>query len=212
MIQAKKKADEEEKERNSEMERRKMGQEIQKMKKEKDEQELKKIAEDRRREKMEDELAKKKILEKIQQDREEKQKKYAQDKVEAEKAREVERARQEQQKLVEKQAEAARNSNSARLQFRFTDGSSVVNQFTPEQKLQEARDFVEQVSSSNSLYLILILISKILKKLREMNQSTSFSMHSSFPKREYTSADLSKTLRELGLAPSASLLIIPVRI
>lgn len=36
-------------------------------------------------------------------------------------------------------------------------------------------------------------------------------MHTSYPKREFTEADMTKTLRDLQLAPSASLLIIPVR-
>ena len=43
-----------------------------------------------------------------------------------------------------------------------------------------------------------------------MKESQSFSMHSSFPKREYTSNDMTLTLRELQLAPTATLLIIPV--
>ena len=93
--------------------------------------------------------------------------------------------------MQERAAEAAQSSSAARLQFRFTDGSSVISQFAPEQTLMDARRFVEQT-------------------LREMNQSVGFSMHSSFPKREYTTLDMPLTLRELGLAPSASLLIIPV--
>lgn len=44
-----------------------------------------------------------------------------------------------------------------------------------------------------------------------MNESQSFTMHSTFPKRDYTEADMSQTLRDLQLAPSATLLIIPVR-
>ena len=43
-----------------------------------------------------------------------------------------------------------------------------------------------------------------------MNGIQSFSMHSSFPKREYTNDDMQSTLRDLQLAPTATLLIIPV--
>ena len=43
-----------------------------------------------------------------------------------------------------------------------------------------------------------------------MNETQSFSMHSTFPKRDYGEADMSQTLRDLQLAPSATLLIIPV--
>ena len=35
-------------------------------------------------------------------------------------------------------------------------------------------------------------------------------MHSSFPKREYTLNDMESTLRDLQLAPTSTLLIIPV--
>jgi len=42
-----------------------------------------------------------------------------------------------------------------------------------------------------------------------MNEIQSFSMHSTFPKRDYSEADMSKTLRDLQLAPSATILIIP---
>lgn len=191
-IQEKKKVAQDERERNSELERRKMGQELLKMKRDREEEELRRIAEEKRREKQQDELAKKKVLEQIRLDREEKQKKYSQEKVELERAEAERKAKLELQRQQEKQAEAARNSNVARLQFRFVDGSSVVNQFTPDQTLDEVRQFVAQ-------------------KLKEMNETSPFAMHTSYPKREFTAADMSSTLRDLQLAPSASLLIIPMR-
>lgn len=190
LIQEKKRLEQEEKDRNSELERRKMGQEVLKMKREKDEDEIKKLAEEKRREKMQDEQAKRRVLEQIKLDREEKQKKYSKEREEAEKVEAERKAKLEVQKQQEKQAEAARNSNAARLQFRFVDGSTLVSAFTPEQTLDEVRQFVAQ-------------------KLKEMNETAPFAMHSSYPKREYTQADMTSTLRELQLAPSASLLVIP---
>ena len=44
-----------------------------------------------------------------------------------------------------------------------------------------------------------------------MNESQSFSMHSTFPKRDYTESDMSQTFRDLQLAPSATILIMPIR-
>ena len=44
-----------------------------------------------------------------------------------------------------------------------------------------------------------------------MNETPSFSMHLTFPKRDYNESDMSQTLRDLQLAPSATILIIPVR-
>lgn len=69
LIQEKKRAEDEDKQRQQEIERRKMGQELLKQKQLKDEQELKKLADQKRKEKLEDELAKKKVMERIQQDR-----------------------------------------------------------------------------------------------------------------------------------------------
>jgi hypothetical protein len=107
------------------------------------------------------------------------------------KVKEAERVRQDLARQQEKAAEAARNSNVARIQFRFTDGSSTVGQFEPDQLLRDAHQFVEQ-------------------RLKDIGQSVQFGLHSSFPKREYTVSDMDTTLRQLGLAPSASLLVIPV--
>lgn len=106
---------------------------------------MRKIAEDKRREKLEDELAKKRILEKIRQDREDKQKKYEKEKNQIKDANQAERLKKEQQKALEKQAEASKNSNIARIQFRFVDGSFISKQFDPEQTLSDAKDFVIQV-------------------------------------------------------------------
>jgi hypothetical protein len=192
LIQEKKKAEEEEKERNSEMERRKLGQEILKAKREKEEQELRKIADEKRKEKLEDELAKQRIKERIQQDREEKQKKYAKEKEEFENSKKAQSEQQELARQQQAQADLARQSQIARIQFRFVDGSSVNQQFDPNQTLDDARSFVAD-------------------KLKERNDTHSFSLHSSFPKREYTSVDMAKTLRDLQLAPSASLLVIPIK-
>ncbi len=116
-----------------------------KSKKDKEEQELKRIAEEKRKEKLDDELAKKRIIERIQQDREDKQKKYAQEKVELEKSKEAAHTQLELAKQQERLIEAAAKSTFARIQFRLTDGSSVVNQFDPNQTLDEARLFITEV-------------------------------------------------------------------
>lgn len=100
-------------------------------------------------------MAKKRILEKIRQDREEKQKKYLEEKNQSENAKEKERLRLEQQKILEKQAEAARNSSIARIQFRFVDGSCISKQFESDQTLSDAKDFVIQVRIKEKLNFVL---------------------------------------------------------
>lgn len=191
-IQEKKKQDEEEKEKQLEIERRKMGQEILKSKKEREEQELKRIAEQKRQEKIEDQLAKQRIKEKIQQDREDKQKKYSQEKEEMIKIKENAAKQQELLKQQQETSEALARSHIARIQFRLINGSSIVKQFDSDQTLDDARKFISD-------------------KLRDMNETSSFSMHSTFPKRDFTEIDMAQTLRTLQLFPSASILIMPIR-
>lgn len=42
------------------------------------------------------------------------------------------------------------------------------------------------------------------------NRYGNFSLATMFPRREFTSEDLNKTLLELELAPSASIVLLPV--
>lgn len=191
-IQEKKRLEDEENEKVRELERRRLGQEVVKAKSDKEELEMKRLAEQKRKEKLEDELAKRRVMERIKEDREAKQQKYAAEKSELDKTKEAARVQKELAKQQQQMIDAANKGKFARIQFRLTDGSSVVNQFEPEQTLEDARAFIAE-------------------KLKEMNESTTFTMHSTFPKRDYTVQDMSSTLRDLQLVPSATLLIIPTR-
>ncbi|XP_035531845.1 UBX domain-containing protein 4 [Morone saxatilis] len=79
-------------------------------------------------------------------------------------------------------------STIARIQFRLPDGSSFTNQFPSQSRLQEARNFAAQEVG---------------------NRYGNFSLATMFPRREFTSEDLDKTLLELELAPSASIVVLP---
>ncbi|XP_049583656.1 UBX domain-containing protein 4 isoform X2 [Syngnathus scovelli] len=79
-------------------------------------------------------------------------------------------------------------STTTRLQFRLPDGSSFTNQFSSQNKLQEVNQFVIQEVG---------------------NRNSNFSMATMFPRREFTSEDLNKTLLELGLSPSSSIVLLP---
>lgn len=191
-IQDRKRLADEENDRKSELERRKSGQEIVQAKKDKEDSEMKQIAVDKRKEKLADEVAKKRVLDRIKEDREEKQKRYASEKTEIDKVKEDARIKRELVKQQERMIEEANKGKVSRIQFRLTDGTSVIGQFDPEQKLEDARAF-------------------IVEKLTEMNESTVFTMHSTFPKRDYVAQDMMSTLRDLQLVPTATLLIIPTR-
>ncbi len=49
-----------------------------------------------------------------------------------------------------------------------------------------------------------------MKKLRELDYSQSFAMHTMHPKRVLGNDDMNKSLKDLELAPTATILVIPV--
>ncbi|KAF7709907.1 hypothetical protein HF521_016757 [Silurus meridionalis] len=89
---------------------------------------------------------------------------------------------------TQEEVDARERSAIARIQFRLPDGSSLTNQFPSETKLQEARQFAAQEVG---------------------NRFGRFSLATMFPRREFTAEDLEKTLLELELAPSASIVLLP---
>lgn len=192
LLQEKKAKEEEDKLRQQEIERRKMGQELLKMKQQKEQEEAKRLAEDKKRERQQEELAKKKVLEKIQQDREEKKRKYDEEKERIQKEKDEERRKVETEQEAKRQLEAAQRSSIARIQFRLTDGSTIIEQFNPDQTLNE----------------VMNLLSDRLKEINYPNRG--FALHSTYPKRVFGNEHMNVSLRELQLAPTASLLIMPV--
>nr|XP_057938712.1 UBX domain-containing protein 4 [Doryrhamphus excisus] len=105
-----------------------------------------------------------------------------------EKAKKVAQQAEQAEEEARKAAIVRQRSTIARLQFRLPDGSSFTNQFSSQSKLQEAHQFAVQEAG---------------------NRYGNFSMATMFPRREFTSEDLNKTLLELDLAPSASIVLLP---
>uniref|UniRef100_T2M8H8 UBX domain-containing protein 4 n=1 Tax=Hydra vulgaris TaxID=6087 RepID=T2M8H8_HYDVU len=77
-------------------------------------------------------------------------------------------------------------SNSTRIQFRLPDGSSLSNQFPADAMFLSLHDF-------------------ICKHMRESN----LRLTTLFPKYEFTTSDMEKSLRELSLVPNASIIVSP---
>uniref|UniRef100_A0A8B9KHD8 UBX domain-containing protein 4 n=1 Tax=Astyanax mexicanus TaxID=7994 RepID=A0A8B9KHD8_ASTMX len=121
-------------------------------------------------------------------DRADRAARYAKNNEEAEAARIAAlQARQAEQEMKRETTERERSA-IARIQFRLPDGSSLTNQFPSETRLQEARQFAAQ----------------------EVGQKYgNFSLATMFPRREFTAEDLGRTLLELELAPSASIVLLP---
>ncbi|KAG8187705.1 hypothetical protein JTE90_000171 [Oedothorax gibbosus] len=184
----KKAQEEKEKEKQEEIQRRTMGKAIQQAEQTKQDKEMQEWAKNRAKEKEEERLAREKVKAMIAQDRAERAAKY-------QKTKEVEQAEKERAAKSREEAErsmrsAAMNSNEARIQFRKPDGSCSTHSFSADATLADARRFViEEVRPPFS----------------------NFTLCTTFPRRHFAESNYSESLRDLQLAPSAVLLILPAQ-
>ncbi|XP_071340765.1 UBX domain-containing protein 4 [Trachinotus anak] len=179
---------EEENEIRKEMERRKMGKDMLDFKRKQEEDKTKRLLEERNREKAEERAARERVKQQIAMDRADRAVRYAKTQEEEKAAKDaLLQARQAEQE-ARREALVRERSTIARIQFRLPDGSSFTNQFPSQSRLQEARFFAVQEVG---------------------NRYGNFSLATMFPRREFTSEDLDKTLLELELAPSASIVLLP---
>ncbi|XP_041806177.1 UBX domain-containing protein 4 isoform X2 [Chelmon rostratus] len=182
------KSGEEEIEIKKEIERRKVGKDMQDFKRKQEEEKTKRLLEERNREKAEEKAARERVKQQIALDRADRAARYAKTQEEEKAAKQaLLHARQAAQE-VRKETLVRERSTIARIQFRLPDGSSFTNQFPSQSRLQEARHYALQEVG---------------------NRYGNFSLATMFPRREFTSEDLNKTLLELELAPSASIVLLP---
>lgn len=179
---------EEENEIKKEVERRKMGKDMLDFKRKQEEEKTKRLLEERNKEKAEEKAARERVKQQIALDRADRAARYAKNQEEEKAAKQaLLQARQAEQE-ARKEAVVRERSTIARIQFRLPNGSSFTNQFPSQSRLQEAREFAVQEVG---------------------NRYGNFSLATMFPRREFTSEDLNKTLLELELAPSASIVLLP---
>ncbi|XP_070537076.1 LOW QUALITY PROTEIN: UBX domain-containing protein 4-like, partial [Ptychodera flava] len=171
-----------------EMERRKLGQQVQAAEHKKKENEAKQLADELKRQRAEDRAAKERIRQQIAQDRADRAARYEKEKEEREQVRvaklEAKRAEQEETKKIQEQA----NMESARVQFRLPDGSSIMHTFPSESPLSEARQFLYDHIG---------------------NQFGNFTLSIVYPRRQFSESDMQRSLLDLEIAPSSSLIVIP---
>nr|XP_046260097.1 UBX domain-containing protein 4 isoform X2 [Scatophagus argus] len=179
---------EEENEIQKEIERRKVGKNLQDFKRKQEEEKTKRLLEERSREKAEERAARERVKQQIALDRADRAARYAKMEDEEKVAKQALLHSSLAEQEVRKRAVVRGTSTIARIQFRLPDGSSFTNQFPSQSRLQEARHFVVQEVG---------------------NRYGNFSLATMFPRREFTSEDLNKTLLELELAPSASIVLLP---
>jgi hypothetical protein len=75
----------------------------------------------------------------------------------------------------------------ARLQFRLPDGSSVSQEFGANELLQAAYDFISQ------------------------QVGTGVKLSTAYPRRTFTPDQMAMSFKDLQLAPSAAIIVVPVR-
>ncbi|XP_066543459.1 UBX domain-containing protein 4 isoform X2 [Amia ocellicauda] len=171
-----------------EVERRKLGKEMLDFKKKREGDNTKRMLEERNREKAEEKAARDRVKQQIALDRADRAARYAKTKEEMDAVKAA--ALQARQAELDARREASQRERSAtaRIQFRLPDGSSFTNHFPSEARLEEARLFAVQEVG---------------------NRYGNFSLATMFPRREFTGEDFDRTLLELELAPSASVVLLP---
>jgi len=187
--QAEREAQEKEKEKEKEKERREVGKALLERKRIQEERDLKEAALARRKDKEEEKKAKEAVKAAIEQDRIDRKAKYdAEKKAAEEKRKEKEKdALAAQAALAEKTA--SERATVARIQFRLPDGSSQTKQFPAESPLSEVYEFV--TSGLDTPF-------------------SSFSLSTTFPRRMLDQEDKNTSLKQLQMAPSATILVLPL--
>ncbi|XP_077563904.1 UBX domain-containing protein 4-like [Haemaphysalis longicornis] len=175
--------------RQSEVERRRVAREMQMAQQAREDRERQELVRKRAQEKEEERRHRERIQAQIAQDRADRAERYQHEKAQEEQ----QRREREAQRLLEQQQraahEAAARSQVARIQFRLPDGTSTPHTFDAGATLQEVHNYVvETIQPSFS----------------------NFTLSTTFPRREFTPEHYQSTLRELELAPSAVILVVPV--
>jgi len=165
-----------------ERERRTAGKGMAELKRWQEEQETKRALEERKKDKIQEQQLRQRLKEQIAQDRAERNARSNLSYVN-------DGAEPQTVPVPVRQSSPINYSGKARIQFRMPDGSSVNHGFEQDSNLGQVRNF---------------LIDNNHVPFRQ------FSLWVAYPRREFTTADYNSSLQELGLLPSAALLVLPV--
>jgi len=183
-----KEQEEEDTEKNKEIERRNLGRDLQELQRKQDEQKIQEMVKERQKEKEEQRAAKARVQAQIEQDRADRAERFKKEKDErTEKRQEAERKALAEQ-AAKADRDAAERSTIARLQFRLPDGRSRTNQFPADSTLDEVYKWVTTDLDSGF---------------------SRFSLSTTFPRRNLDESPRTATLRDLQLAPSGTILVLP---
>nr|XP_057919173.1 UBX domain-containing protein 1 [Doryrhamphus excisus]XP_057919174.1 UBX domain-containing protein 1 [Doryrhamphus excisus]XP_057919175.1 UBX domain-containing protein 1 [Doryrhamphus excisus] len=183
-----KQAERRERERAEELERekqrRKQGQELQQIRQKIQDDDMKKLAEQRRREKMEDKLARQRVKEKIARDREERAQKFGGS---GSSGTSTSVPAGPVSPTDQGPPPTKKEYDESRIQVRLLDGSTITAVFKAQEPLAAVRVYV-QVNGNTP-------------------EGQDFTLLSPYPRHVYTELDMEKPLKELGLVPSAVLVV-----
>jgi len=177
-----------EKEKAKERERRELGQTMQDKKRKQDEDNMKEMAAQRRKDKEADRVAKERVKAAIEQDRVDRAAKFNKEKAASDERRKEKEKKQLAEQAARAEIDAANRSSVARLQFRLPDGRSQTHQFPADTPISEVYSWVTTDLGSGF---------------------SRFSLATSFPRRDLDNETRSSTLKQLQLAPSATILVLP---
>lgn len=143
---------------------------------------MKKQQEERKRDKLHEQEARKRVLEQIAQDKAEREQRFSKTSPPSTSAA---------QAAASVSPRVVSDSSVARIQFKKPDGDSEVQSFSSLETFGTVRTYVEE----NVI---------VASGIRE------FALATTFPRKELKSEEDGKTLLELGLAPTAVILILPL--
>ncbi|KAJ3041878.1 hypothetical protein HDV00_008582 [Rhizophlyctis rosea] len=169
--------------KKSEKVRRATGKEMTELKEKHAAAEMKKAAEAKKREKEEEKIAKEKIRKQIEADKAERQRKLDERKRQAQGIPEPAPA---PTKPFAAPSVSSAGYDEARIQIRVPDGPPVTQNFPADAKLETVYEFLAQ-----------------------QRPGATFKLLQTFPRKVLDGAERSKTLKELGLVPSAALVLQP---
>ncbi|NP_001086224.1 UBX domain-containing protein 1-B isoform X1 [Xenopus laevis] len=172
-----------------EKQRRKHGQELSAIKQRMQEQEMQKAAEDRRREKQEERLARERVREKIARDKADRARKFGgagSEPISPPAETSVPATAPSPSSPVQ-EPPTKKEYDQCRIQVRLLDGSALSQTFRAREQLAAVRLYVELNWPGGP--------------------PEPFSLLTSFPRRVFTEEDMEKPLQELGLVPTAVLIV-----
>ncbi|TMS17494.1 UBX domain-containing protein 1 isoform X3 [Larimichthys crocea] len=185
--QAERREREREEELEREKQRRKQGQELQQIRQKLQDDDMKKLADQRRREKMEDKLARQRVKEKIARDREERAQKFGGGGTPSAAASSQPAQPSPSSPTSHGPPPTKKEYDESRIQVRLLDGSTITTAFKAQEPLAAVRVYVQMNSNTP--------------------EGQDISLLSPYPRHEYTELDMEKPLKELGLVPSAVLVV-----